>query len=564
MKIIKYNLILLLCFGLFTPACDEDSRLTEVPVDFYSPENAYITKNDFQAAINNLYWRVRNILWSIDADTRFAYYYATDFAYNATNYQPTNLGKLNDYKNVMVPTFSVVSNTWKEFYGIISDANVILARIDASTSQVSDTDRPAMKGEAKFFRAFAYRVLGHLFGGVPIVVDEITVPKLDFVRASREQVYQQCVADLKDAVGSLQEVDKVTDGKVNKHVALHLLSEIYICLGQWDDAINAASEVINYSGTELMRQRFGTYRNDAGDVYGDLFCINNQNRSGGNKESLWVLQYDYNNTGSSSAHNWPWTIIPFYQTLTLDGETLFAGVTDRKCGRGVGWIRPTNHFFYSIWQKDGQTDIRNSATNIVRDVRIDNPNSPYFRKWMVKDGINKDPRLDTIRNWFPLMTKVGLTRDFPEDLYVSKDKNDTTEFGERLVLNGANSAYKDEYMFRLAETYLLRAEAYIGKGEPANALTDINEIRSRANASPADISEMNIDYILDERLRELYTEETRMFTLTRMGKLAERNRKYNPYSGKSIEDYHNLWPIPYSEIERNTMARIEQNPGYTN
>lgn len=63
-------------------------------------------------------------------------------------------------------------------------------------------------------------------------------------------------------------------------------------------------------------------------------------------------------------------------------------------------------------------------------------------------------------------------------------------------------------------------------------------------------------------MRELYFEETRMLTLCRMGKLVEMNRKYNPKTGATIYDYHNLWPIPYSEIERNTEAILEQNPGY--
>ena len=66
-----------------------------------------------------------------------------------------------------------------------------------------------------------------------------------------------------------------------------------------------------------------------------------------------------------------------------------------------------------------------------------------------------------------------------------------------------------------------------------------------------------------------------MATLCRMGKHAERTRKYNTTypgmrgelfesSGTSIQDYHNLWPIPFSEIERNIDAKLEQNPGYTN
>lgn len=117
-------------------------------------------------------------------------------------------------------------------------------------------------------------------------------------------------------------------------------------------------------------------------------------------------------------------------------------------------------------------------------------------------------------------------------------------------------------MFRLAETYLLRAEAYIRKGDLANAAADINTIRARANANPIQPSDVDIDFLLDERMRELYGEELRMLTLCRMGKLAERNRKYNPKTGLTIEDYHNLWPIPYSEIERNVYATLEQNPGY--
>ncbi|MDR1103037.1 MAG: RagB/SusD family nutrient uptake outer membrane protein, partial [Tannerella sp.] len=128
---------------------------------------------------------------------------------------------------------------------------------------------------------------------------------------------------------------------------------------------------------------------------------------------------------------------------------------------------------------------------------------------------------------------------------------------------------------RLAETYLLRAEAYLNKGDKANAAKDINAVRDRSQAPRVDAADVDIDYILDERLRELTFEEFRMLTLCRMGKLVERTKKYNysfngldgnpvESSGMSMEEYHNLWPIPYNEIERNTEAVLEQNPGYTN
>ena len=165
----------------------------------------------------------------------------------------------------------------------------------------------------------------------------------------------------------------------------------------------------------------------------------------------------------------------------------------------------------------------------------------------------------------------------PEDFY-QKDANGNailTKMGEHLVTNSANSSFRDLYLFRLAETYLLRAEAYVDKGDKASAAKDINVVRARSNAPLVESSKVDIDYILDERLRELPFEELRMCTLCRMGKLVERTKKYNSTyvanngslaesSGTSMQDYHNLWPIPYSEIERNIYAKIEQNPGYAN
>ena len=75
-------------------------------------------------------------------------------------------------------------------------------------------------------------------------------------------------------------------------------------------------------------------------------------------------------------------------------------------------------------------------------------------------------------------------------------------------------------------------------------------------------SEMTMDFLLDERIRELVGEESRRFTLCRTGKLLERTRKYNTESGPVMRDYHTLWPIPQSIIDSNTGAEFPQNEGY--
>lgn len=569
MKKIKLYLLIIIVFFVnvisFT-SCNEDELLTETPKDFYSPENSYITNNQFQMAVNNLYYDLIYIAWGGNDDARCALFYATDFAYNATNYLPGQLGKLNDYKNVMIPNFSVPLYIWTYCYSMIKDANTIIDRLDNPRCQVLEADKAIFRSEALFFRAFAYRTLAHLFGGVPLVLNEVTSPLRDLTRATRDEVYQQCATDLEYAVANLKNIDEVKDGKVAKQSCQHLLSEIYISLKEWDNAIQTATAVINYSACKLMTSRFGSRKNEPGDVYWDLFRLNNQNRSSGNTEGLLVMQYDYLNAGSTINYTGPRFYLPSYEGLSLGGKTLFAGNTDAKGGRGIGWIRPTDFFFYSLWTIDGKNDIRNSDYNIVRDWKIDNPQSPYFGQWVVQDGINKMAGLDTVRFWYPFIRKVSRVSNFPADLY-QKNTDGTVKMtvnGEILVTNAANASFKDEYLFRLAETYLLRAEAYIGKGTPANAADDINTIRLRANATPISASDATLDFLLDERLRELYCEEWRMVTLTRLGKLAERDRAYNPYAGVTISDYHNLWPIPYSEIERNIFGNIEQNPGYEN
>lgn len=567
MKLTKYLAVLLMGITSFT-ACNESKFLEEKPLDFYTPGNSLETNSHFQASVNYLYNRVRHIQWGMDMDTRFALRYATDFAFNATDYHKP--AKLNDYNNVMVPTSGIPTNIWKETYTIISNANVILNRLNLS-SKITDDEKKGFRGEALFFRAYAYKMLANLYGGVPIVLEEIEVPRRDYVRATREAVYTQCKTDLDESAKLLKNIDEVKDGKISRQMAQHLLAEIYISLNMNNEAITTATAVINYQAMGLMTSRFGSRATEEGDVYWDLFRLNNQNRSSGNKESLWVLQYDYLNTGSSASANLPYILIPFYQNIKVTAKndagkdistTAFLGVTDGKGGRGVGWMQPTDHFFNNIWKGNFNNDIRNSSKNIVRDVLIDNPVSPAFGKWFVKDGYSK--QTDSIRNWFPIMTKVARVNNFPEEFY-QKEANGTpkmTPFGEHLLINGANSSYKDEYMYRLAETYLLRAEAYINTGDKNKAASDINVLRTRANATPATPAEMDIDYILDERLRELYTEELRMLTLTRLNKLVDRNKKYNPQTGKTIREHHNLWPIPYSEIERNIYSKMEQNQGY--
>lgn len=569
-KIIKFGFVLFTGVLLST-GCGKQF-LDEKPLDFYTPDNALLTKSDFQSSLNNLYNRFRSILFGgINLDANFAFRYATDFAVNATDYNPPV--KLNDYKNTMVPEFFVVSEIWNAFYKIILNANVIVDRAEAS-SQLSDEDKAEFMGEGLFFRALSYKILANLYGGVPLILNEVKEPGRDYVRASREEVYKQCADDLEKAAAFLKNVDEAESGKVNKQAAEHVLSEVYISLDDLDLAIATASKVIDYPGVAIMTTRFGRHANDPGDVYRDLFELDNQSRTSGNKEALFVIKTTFQNKASLRDFT-QWAMVPDMGNLRVQAKAAdgsiqtfpaIMGYNDKWSGRGVGWMRPTSHFLYEIW---GDNDMRNSAYNIIRDFRMDGlpANSPDFGKWYVEDGFAAKTTYfgDTIRNWFPIIKKVTLSEgDFPTEYYkIGPDgKPQESPLGGTILTNDSQNSFKDAYFIRLAETYLLRAEAYIKKGDKQKAADDINVLRARANTSLASAAEMDLAYLLDERLRELYGEELRMVTLTRMGELYERDVKYNEKSGQTIQPYHNLWPIPFSEIERNTGAELSQNPGY--
>ena len=156
--------------------------------------------------------------------------------------------------------------------------------------------------------------------------------------------------------------------------------------------------------------------------------------------------------------------------------------------------------------------------------------------------------------WYPYPSKVTTPGQHPAGV---------VQDAAKLTLKAsAGPTFRDMYQIRLPETILLRAEAHLLKGNAAQAAADINLVRNRAKAKPVTAGEVTLDYILDERARELIFEEDRRVTLARMGKLVERVRKHNPLNKANIQDFHALFPIPFSEIEANKDARLEQNPGY--
>jgi len=122
--------------------------------------------------------------------------------------------------------------------------------------------------------------------------------------------------------------------------------------------------------------------------------------------------------------------------------------------------------------------------------------------------------------------------------------------------------FEDYIEVRLADTYLLKAEAEFKLGRPADAAQTINVIRRRSNASDITSADINMDFILDERSRELFIEEDRRHTLLRTGKWYERTKAYNHFGGENIALRDTLFPIPQIVIDANLTKTMTQNPGF--
>lgn len=559
----KY-IIPLMMLVLFGFSCSKDF-LDEVPLDRLSTTNAFKTVKDFDASINNLYNLVRAEFYSRSDWQPMQYLYRTDLVVEVAVGGNPNL--VNDFG----PQGTLAGNHWAQIYKIAAEANTVISRIPAS--ELTDDEKVLFEARARFFRAFAYRTLAYLFGGVPLITEEIVAEKIDFTRATKAEILAQVITDLEFAATNLPPISGANgvkqDGEVSNLAAQHLLAEVYLATNQFQKAVTAASVVIDHPDTDLMTARFGSRSTfTPGDVYFDLFQPRNQNRKAGNREALWVIQFETDVLGGGSTsqamagtYQLERVHAPLFRDMRIGTTPVFQWpIGDWTGGRGVGFMQPTRYFEFGVWN-DSANDIRNANHNFVREFTVTWPQSPLFGQ---KVHTSTPPPGSNIsfpsRVFYPYQSKATTVFAHPTGLYANPASPDPIKKYE--VKASAGGTYLDQYMFRLAETYLLRAEAYLGLTNNASAAADINVVRARAHAANVAAGDVTLNYILDERMREFGVEEKRMLTLMRLGKLVERVKAHSPFYANNIQPHHNLWAIPESEIERNRGAVLEQNPGY--
>jgi len=588
-----YKLFLGVAFLAFL-GCNDSNFLKEDPKYFYTTDNAFSTSEQIDQVLVACYSHIRTMYCMGEENT-------TSFAFRGGNgtdmYDVATIrrgNRFNDY-GILNSENTVFYTNYSHWYQLIYKANLALYAAELpQITWASAADKAYAEAQAHFFRAWAYRNLGELYGGVPIVKEISTTARYDFKRATRVETYQFAIDELESIINDLPEVTS-TPGRLVRGAAQHTLCQLYLDKGlalesdgNVGDAQTAYKKAIEYGNTvidgsvySLMTQRFGTRKSEnpvyyfanstadqnsdhlyskagvnmTGNVIWDLFQEGNQNYQDGNREAIWVAQINYaaykTEDGSSKL---PYSR-QFGPVFRDPMASICTGTLEDVGGRGIVQVMPTMYTRDVIYDGKYATDLRNSEAVFRRTFVGNVAGSEYYGKVIPWSVLYREGQgIDAVN--------AAKTQVFPVSCKIATDKYTGLADGEN-----RSNLFRNEYLIRLPETILLRAEAKMRSGDKTGAASDINLLRSRAQCgykvTPEDVT---VDLILDERARELVYEETRWNTLLRMGGTVavDRIKKYAYWDDprSTLTTNFNLWPIPQTIIDTNKDVKIEQNPGW--
>ena len=518
---------------LAATACNNDKLLIETPKDIIVANNLYTNLEGFEAGLNALYAQVRRERWGQDESNNellmIPMVIGTDNGFG--NFLSPNERTFQEFGVRMTPTDGFITNIWQVMYQTVNAANTIITRAENPDLKWSPTDKNRVVAEARLIRAWAYRHLSYLYGDVPINTVESSGDNIrtDWDRAPRDSVRQFIVRDLLFAEANLPALSS-NGGKVTKAVAQHYLAEMYLALNQPALAEAKAAAVISGGNYRLVTARYGVRATQPGVAFMDQFQDGNVNRAQGNTEALWVLQYAelvIGGGGSIMRRYW----VNRYET------NRGMQISPDNGGRGIGRLSITRYglnLYEAQDQRGGAFALRrfynyNNAATLLTGTRLG----------------------DTLRTVFTV-------EKLADPLWPSTRKWDWASTVDPV----GGATFVDQPYLRLADTYLLLAEAQFKQGKLAEAATTLNIVRTRAGATPITSAQVTLDFILDERSRELVTEEQRRYTLLRTGTWYARTLLYNPLARPVVVQRDSLLPIPQSVIDANLTKKMTQNPGY--
>ncbi len=541
-----YNKIFIGILTLVVFAGCSKKLLDEDAPSIIVADNLFKDKAGFDAGINGLYDEVRrsrsgNVLNAVGPMMTGPAFIGTDNAY--ANWRDGLEDIYNNWGAINNPSVDQFRLEWAWLYETVNSANTIIHRAENPGVAWTDVDKNLTLAEARAIRAWCYRHLTYMWGDVPLTLDESSGSniKTDWVRAPVADVRNAMEADWLYAEQYLP-VTSTLQGKILKGAVQHYLAELYLAQGKNDKARDYALKVTTNASYKLVTARYGINAAKPGTPFTDMFLDGNSNRSQGNTEALWVMQAELNIIGGESNNVMRRYWVNRYYSFTLKGTDGVSKspfiVSAEYGGRGIGRYGPTK-WALSIYPAG---DDRGSDFAWRFSYAINNPAG-------VPKGFNFGDivQLDRTSNEKTLNPNWPCTRkwDYASPIDPTVDR-----------------AYNDQIYIRSGETYLLLAEAYFKLGDLGNAAIAINALRTRAKAPIITGAQVTLDFILDERSRELFSEEERRYTLLRTGKFLERVRAFNVLAKATVADRDLLYPIPQSVIDANLTLKMPQNPGY--
>ena len=475
---------------------------------------------------------------------------------------------LSTYKDLQ-GNLAALSTTWTNFYAAVNLCNTGIDAI-ARVTDYNDKQKATREAELRYLRAFYNWHIVETWGSVHLT----TTPNQGAVstanRTPVEDFYKQIFADLDFAVKNLP-ATTTEYGRATIPVAKAFLARMYLTRGMNAEAAATAKDVIDNYGYTLLAK------------YGDLWNMGNLK----NKEVIWAIDYSTTLTYNDQTT----TAYPYGHTRgSNSGHMLFLMVYDQINAnilfRDVNNGRPFNRYmptkalldlfndkddsryqssFQTVWycNKAGTQKGNSFNSTLTSTFKIGDTVAYCAKDTGNVAAMNAKPytTYDIPRVYTKSNGGTGDIRKF----YVSLKKfKDST----RAVQGEAQSA-RDVFVIRLAEMYLIAAEAEFRLGNLASAATLLNKVRTRAaipgREAAMQITQANVtlDFILDERARELAGEQLRWFDLKRTNKLLDRVTRLNPDAAEFIKPYHTVRPIPQVQVDAVTnKGEFTQNEGY--
>lgn len=522
---------------------DNPSAITD---DFYN------TKSGQEKLLVDMYSKFRSVY-----NTGELQYYGTDL-YMAITESP-NERMFNGYDPSFNSTAGVVGPYWNNLYEIVQEGNIFLSRASLNMEGMTLEEFNEITGQGKILRALAYYYLVETFGPVPLYTTEQNTVITEVERTSEAEVYSFMVNELSEAVDLLS-WDVQEPGRLGKAVAIQLLGKVYLT--------RAYRSYANPLDFDMAAEQFDRIIEDPEspyellDSYASVYDENNQN----NSEVIWAIQYgkDRNYIGGGN----PQQSLFGFNIVALEPDLFDRVQADYSAMSRGYWINPRVHELF----ENPYVDSRYDAT-FQREFFVNNPNSDdfgklgiYFPRWNDDSGNTNEAinyyafKEDGDYKWYPQSTALPILTTALDRMPIIKKFKDT-----QIDWGGPGS--REDVTFRLSDTYLLSSEANLGAGNFEKALNRINTLRRRAAVTPAErdnmeVTSVDLDYILDERARELLGDHDRWFDLKRTGKLIDRAKEYNIFVEKynNIGNIHLVRPIPQDEI--NKVDGLTQNTGY--